>query len=135
MKEWNSVLTGVEKAADTAIRKTGLLADTASIYVRMKATQAKLDGYYTALGKYTYRQLKTGEQLADKIAGVLKNIDTERAKMTALQNQLVAEKEKRKSRKEEAETSEKAEKIKLEISGETLKAETKDIETSDDNMK
>ena len=57
MANWSTVRTSVSRAASKAIHKTGEVADTASLYVKLKAAEAKLDGYYTALGKLTYRQL------------------------------------------------------------------------------
>ena len=99
MADWNSVREGAARAANKAIRKTGEVADIASIYVKIKMAEAKLEGYYTSLGKLTYKQLKTGESQAEKIKPIVDGIDTTREKIKLLQAKLEEEKQKKKDAK------------------------------------
>ena len=80
MADWNSVREGAARAANKAIRKTGEVADIASIYVKIKMAEAKLEGYYTSLGKLTYKQLKTGESQAEKIKLLQAKLEEEKQK-------------------------------------------------------
>lgn len=99
MADWNTVRDGAARAANKAIRKTGEVADVASFYVKIKMTEAKLDGYYTTLGKLTYKQLKTGESQAEKIKPVVDGIDACREKIRLLREKLEEEKQRRKEAK------------------------------------
>ena len=98
MADWNTVRTTIGQAASKAVHKTGEVADTASLYVKIKAAEAKLDGYYTALGKLTYKQLKSGESQAEKIAPVLEGIDELQEKIRTLRNKIEIDKAKRKTK-------------------------------------
>ena len=100
MADWNTVRTTIGQAASKAVHKTGEVADTASLYVKIKAAEAKLDGYYTALGKLTYKQLKSGESQAEKIAPVVDKIRALREKIRDLRNQIELDKAKRKVKTE-----------------------------------
>ena len=97
MAKWNTVRTSVGRAASKAIHKTGEVVDTTSLYVKLKTAQAKLDGYYTALGKLTFKQLETGESQAEKIATTLECIREKRQKVRALRNKIAVERAKRKT--------------------------------------
>ena len=102
MADWNNVRNGVGRAANKAIKKTGEVADVATIYVKIKMLEAKLDGYYTTLGKLTYKQLKTGESQAEKIKPIVDGIDVARDKVQALRVRLEDEKQRRKDEREAA---------------------------------
>ena len=108
MADWNTIRESVTRAADKAAKATGSLADTASLYVRVKTTEAKLDGYYTALGKLTYKQLNTGEAQTEKIAETIRCIDEERTKLKDLRNRIEIEKAKRRAGADSAEKIEEA---------------------------
>ena len=95
MANWNTVRTSVGHAAGKAIKKTSEVADVAALYVRLKTTEAQLDGYFTALGKLTYLQLKTGESQAEKIAPILERIEEAKKKIRALKNKIEVERAKR----------------------------------------
>lgn len=97
MATWSTVRASVKSATSKAIQKTGEVADTASLYVKLKSTEAKLDGHYTALGKLTYKQLESGESQADKIALVLDKIRATNDKIRDLRNQIEIDKAKRKT--------------------------------------
>ena len=99
MADWNSVRTGASRVANKAIRKTGEMADTATVYVKIKMAEAKLEGYYTSLGKLTYKQLKTGESQAEKIKPVVDGIDSTREKIRLLNAKLEEEKQRKKEAK------------------------------------
>ena len=64
--------------------------------------EAKLDGYYTTLGKLTYKQLKTGESQAEKIKPIVDGIDSARDKVHVLAARLDDEKQRRKAEREAA---------------------------------
>ena len=100
MASWSSVRVSVGRAASKAIHKTGEVADTASLYVKLKTAEAKLDGHYTALGKLTYKQLESGESQAEKIAPVVDKIRALREKIRDLRNQIELDKAKRKVKTE-----------------------------------
>ena len=102
MADWNNVRNGVGRAANKAIKKTGEVADVATIYVKIKMLEAKLDGYYTTLGKLTYKQLKTGESQAEKIKPIVDGIDSARDKVHVLAARLDDEKQRRKAEREAA---------------------------------
>ena len=99
-KNWNTARVSVGRLAGKAIHKTGEIADTASLYVKLKAAEAKRDGYYTALGKLTYIQLETGESQAEKIAPVIENIRKTQTKIRDLRNRIELDKAKRKTKTE-----------------------------------
>ncbi len=115
MANWSTVRTSVGRAASKAIHKTGEVADTASLYVKLKSAEAKLDGYYTALGKLTFKQLESGESQAEKIAPVVDKIRATQAKIRDLRNQIELDKAKRKTKTE----------IIIETSVEQMNAENK----------
>ena len=100
MANWSTVRTSVSRAAGKAVQKTGEVADTASLYVKLKTVQAKLDGYYTALGKLTYTQLESGESQAEQIAPVIERIRAAQAKIRKLRNEIELDKANRKTKTE-----------------------------------
>ena len=100
MASWNTVRVSVGRAASKAIHKTGEVADTASLYVKLKTAEAKLDGHYTALGKLTYKQLESGESQAEKIAPVVEKIRASQEKIRDLRNKIEVDKAKRKTKTE-----------------------------------
>lgn len=99
MANWSTVKEGAARATNKAIRKTGEVADVAAIYVKIKMAEAKLDGYYTTLGKLTYKQLKTGESQAEKIKPIVDGIDATREKIRLLRQKIEEEKQRRKEAK------------------------------------
>lgn len=99
MANWSTVKDGAARATNKAIRKTGEVADVAAIYVKIKMAEAKLDGYYTTLGKLTYKQLKTGESQAEKIKPIVDGIDASREKIRLLREKLEEEKQRKKDAK------------------------------------
>ena len=106
MADWNNVRAEVGRAANKAIKKTGEVADVAAVYVKIKMAEAKVDGYYTTLGKLTYKQLKTGESQAEKIKPIVDGIDASREKIRMLRAKLEEEKQRRKEEREAAKNAE-----------------------------
>lgn len=95
MSELNSFCKKVKSVAGKAVKKTGEFADLAAKYVRLHSMDSKLDDRYEMLGRLTYKQLKTGESQAEKIAAYIESIDKIRADRKALQAEIDAEKAKR----------------------------------------
>ena len=100
MADWKEIRASVGRAANKAVRKTGEFADMASMRIKLKALELKRNEQYELLGKYTYRQLKSGESQAEKIAPVVERLDELRAKIQAL----VTDIENAKKENEEKET-------------------------------
>ena len=101
MANWSTVKDSAARATNKVIRKTGEVADVATIHVKIKMAEAKLDGYYTTLGKLTYKQLKTGESQAEKIKPIVEGIDAAREKIRLLREKLEEEKQRKKDAKAE----------------------------------
>lgn len=100
MASWNEIKNDMEHLANKAIKKTGELADSASISIKIKVAQAKLSSAYETLGKLTYKQLKDSESQAEKISETIALIDSLHESIKALRQkaeQLKKDKEKEKS--------------------------------------
>lgn len=95
MSEFKEIGKKLKKTAVKAIRKTEEVADIAAKYVRLRSIDSKLDDRYEMLGKLTYKQLKTGESQAERIALYIESIDKLRADRKALQAEIEAEKMKK----------------------------------------
>ncbi len=95
MAKWDEIYQTVESTAYKAIRKTGEIADTASVHIKLKAISAKLNLKYAELGKLTYKQIKTEKTLAAEITGIISEIDSLRADAKALRDKLEKAKEER----------------------------------------
>lgn len=76
MANWENIKSGVSKAATKTIKKTGELAENASMHMKLARLMSKRDGLFEKLGKLTYTQLKTEESHAEEIAAVISQIDT-----------------------------------------------------------
>lgn len=75
MANWNEIKKSATNVAKTTIRKTGELAESATMYVKLSALRAKRDELYQKLGKLTYKQLKLGNSQAEAIARTVKELD------------------------------------------------------------
>lgn len=75
MANWNDIKKTAKNAAKTTIRKTGELAENATMYVKLSTLKAKRDELYQKLGKLTYKQLKLGASQAESIAKTVKELD------------------------------------------------------------
>ena len=76
MANWENIKSGVSKAANTTIKKTGELAENASMHMKLARLMSKRDDLFAKLGKLTYTQLKTDDSHAEEIAAVISQIDT-----------------------------------------------------------
>lgn len=104
----------VKNAADTAVKKTSEFADLAAKYVKLHKMDSKLEERYETLGKLTYKQVKTGESQAERIAMYVESIDRIRADRKALQAEIDAEHARRAAEKAEREAAKAAEEQLLE---------------------
>ena len=99
MANMNNIKTTARRAANKAIKETGELADIASMHLKLKSLERKLDSKYKDLGKLTYKQLKTGASQAEKIADAIVDIDTLREEIRLQKEKIETEKQVRKERK------------------------------------
>ncbi len=83
MADWEKIRKNLGDAAEKAKKKTGELAEDASMQIKLKSLESKRNALYEQLGRLTYRQLKTGESQAEKIAQTIENLDEVRAKHRA----------------------------------------------------
>ena len=95
MSEWSELYETVKKVADKAVKKTEEFADSAAKHVVLHRIEAKLSERYENLGKLTYKQLKTGESQAERIAAHIESIDRLRAERKALMDEIDADKAKK----------------------------------------
>lgn len=95
MANWDEIKVKIGNAANKAIKKTEELADSASKHIKLKAMDGKLSEKYESLGRLTYKQLKSGESQAEKISGVIDEIDSLRVQRKALHDEIEADKKKR----------------------------------------
>ena len=106
MSDLNDFYNGVRMVASRAAKKTGEVADIAAKYVRLHRIDSKLSERYEVLGKLTYKQLKTGESCAERIALYMEAIDKLRAERKALCAEIEADKMKQSPQQSEGEISE-----------------------------
>ena len=88
MSELNEFYKTVKNVADKAVKKTEELADIAAKHVILHRIESKLEERYENLGKLTYKQLKTGESQAERIAAHIESIDKLRAERKAIQAEI-----------------------------------------------
>ncbi len=76
MGTWEEFRTGVSVVAKKTAKKTGEMAETASMHLKLARLMSKCDEQFEKLGKLTYRQLKSdGVSYAESIAAVIARID------------------------------------------------------------
>lgn len=90
----SSIGKAIKKTAAKAIRKTEEVADVTAKRIKLRSIDSKLDERYETLGKLTYKQLKTGESQAERIALYIESIDKLRAERKAVQAEIDAYKNK-----------------------------------------
>ena len=89
--EWTTFAKNLKTKAKKAAKKTGEATDIAVKYVKLHKMDSKLSDRYEALGRLTYKQLKTGESQAEKIALYIDSIDKIRADRKALNAEIEAD--------------------------------------------
>jgi hypothetical protein len=94
MSEFNKFYKKIKRTASKAVKKTGEVAEIAGKYVKLQRLDSKLSDRYEDLGRLTYKQLKSGESYAEKIALVIDAIDHLRASIKALNEEIEADKAK-----------------------------------------
>lgn len=100
MSEFGIFCKKVKKAAGKAVKKTGEVADIAVKRVKLQRIDSKLSDRYEMLGRLTYKQLKTGESYAEKIALYIDAIDQLRAERKSLNAEIEAEKARQREKEE-----------------------------------
>ncbi len=114
MADWKEIRAGMGRAANKAWKKTGELADTASMHIKLKTLEAKRNEQYELLGKLTYRQLKTGESQAERIAPIIEELDAVRDKIRVLASEIEKAKREREAQKAQKDDTVKGESEKRE---------------------
>ncbi len=104
MASWNEIKNDMGNLASKAIKKTGELADSASVAIKIKVEQVKLSSAYEALGKLTYKQLKTSESQAEKISEAISLIDSLHENIRSLRQKAEELKKEREEKKAEQDT-------------------------------
>lgn len=102
MSEFNSFCKKVKKTAARVAKKTSEATDIAVKYIKLQRIDSRLSDRYEALGRLTYKQLKTGESYAEKIALYIQSIDQLRADRKALNEEIEAEKAKYREKNSES---------------------------------
>ena len=101
MSKWNDIKGGVGKAADKTAKKANELASIAAMRIKLRAMNAKLSDLYEALGRLTYKQLKSERSQAEQIAKTIESIDKQREAIKALKARIEDEKAARTGRPED----------------------------------
>ena len=94
MSSFNEICTDVGRLANKAAKKTGELAHSASLHIKLEGVKGKISSSFEKLGRLTYKQLKSGESQTEKIAEVISSIDCLREQESSLRKQIEALKEK-----------------------------------------
>ena len=100
MSSWNEFCDDASRFAKKAAKKTGELAHSASLRVKLEATKLKLSSRFETLGRLTYKQLSGGQTQADKISEIIAEIDKLREEEKELKVQIEKAKEKEENTKE-----------------------------------
>ena len=111
MASWNEFKDKVGKAANKVAAKTSEVADTASKHVKLKAMDGKLASKYEDIGRYSYKQSRSGQSEQEKIDKLMLDVDNLIAERKALREQIEADKQRRaeeKKAREEAKAAEEA---------------------------
>ena len=93
MSSFNEFCSDAKRFANKAAKKTGELAHSASLRLKLEGVKNKLASNYEKLGRLTYKQLKSEETQAEKISEVITAIDTLREREAELRTQIEALKE------------------------------------------
>ena len=96
MSSWNEFCGDARRFANKAAKKTGELAHSATLRIKLEATKSKLSSRFETLGRLTYKQLEGGETQAEKISEVIADIDSLRAEEKSLKKQIADAKKKEK---------------------------------------
>jgi hypothetical protein len=106
MATWNEFCSGVGRIANKTAKKTGEIAHSASLHIKLENYKSKLSSAYEKLGRLTYKQIKSSESQAEQISETIATIDSLREEVSSLENKIAEDKAKKAAEKEQ----EKAEK-------------------------
>ena len=109
MATWNEFCSDVSRIANKAAKKTGELAHSASLRIKLENLKSKLSSSYEKLGRLTYKQLKTSVSQAEDISEVIATIDSLRAEISLVEKEIEDEKAKKAQEKAEAKEQKEAE--------------------------
>ena len=123
MANWENVKSGVSKAANTTIKKTGELAGNASMHMKLARLMSKRDDLFEKLGKLTYAQLKADESHAEEISAIISQIDTLNVQIRVQKGKI----EEAKAEKVRQKTESKLEKQNISLSDEEIVSEVQSI--------
>ena len=102
MATWNEFCSDVSRIANKAAKKTGEIAHSASVRIKLEGLKSKLSSSYEKLGRLTYKQLKTSVSQAEAISEAIATIDSLRSEISSIEKTMAEEKEKKAKEKEEA---------------------------------
>ena len=123
MANWENIKSGVSKAANTTIKKTGEFAGNASMHMKLARLMSKRDDLFEKLGKLTYAQLKADESHAEEISAIISQIDTLNVQIRVQKGKI----EEAKAEKVRQKTESKLEKQNISLSDEEIVSEVQSI--------
>ena len=88
MADWKKIRTEVGHAAVKAAKKTGELAHSASLHIKLEGVKSAISAEYERLGRLTYKQLSSEESLAEKISEAISAIDSLKAEEKKLREEI-----------------------------------------------
>ena len=95
MSGWNDFCDDVSRFANKAAKKTGELAHTASLRIKLEGVKNKLSSAFERLGRLTFKQIETEESQAEKIAKVMDEIKALREEEKRIIDQIEQDKAKK----------------------------------------
>ena len=101
MATWQEFCDSVTKLTNKAIVKTGELADSASLHLKLAQKEAALAELYEQFGKLTYKQIKQGDSTEEKATELIEKLDALYAEISAIKAEIQAKKESKKSENDE----------------------------------
>lgn len=93
MSKFDDFCTDLGRFANKAAKKTGELAKSATLRIKLERVKNQISAHYEKLGRLTYKQLKTGEAQTEKIADVISKIDSLRVEEALLKKKIEEPKE------------------------------------------
>ena len=94
MSSWNEFCDDARRFANKAAKRTGELAHSTTLRIKLETVKAKLSGRFESLGRLTYKQLVSGETQAEKISEVIAAIEKLREEEKELKKQIEEAKKK-----------------------------------------
>ena len=101
MATWQEFCDSVTKLTNKAIVKTGELADSASLHLKLAQKEATLAELYEQFGKLTYKQIKQGDSTEEKATELIEKLDALCAEISAIKAEIQAKKDAKSAKKED----------------------------------